>query len=108
MRLPGIGFAVPINSVKNLLPRLRQGKVVHGRIEIQVRNGPITADEARALGLPKREGAIVTAVERGSPADRSGPRAGDVIVAFNGMPIKAGNVNRTSSTKTKRITAFPT
>jgi serine protease Do len=87
----GIGFAVPINSVKSLLPQLRAGKVVHGRIGIQVRNGPIAADEAKALGLSHREGAIVTAVERGSPADRSGLRAGDVIVAFNGMAVTDGD-----------------
>jgi serine protease Do len=87
----GIGFAVPINSVRSLLPQLRTGKVVHGRIGIQVRNGPIAADEAKALGLQQREGAIVTAVERGSPANRSGLRAGDVIVALNGMPVTDGD-----------------
>jgi serine protease Do len=96
----GIGFAVPINSVKSLLPQLRSGKVVHGRIGIQVRNGPITADEANALGLPTRDGAIVTAVERGSPADRGGLEAGDVIVAFNGVPVTDGDdlVPRVAST----------
>jgi serine protease Do len=83
----GIGFAVPIDSVKNLLPELRAGNVVHGRIGVQLRNGPVTIDEAKALGLPKAEGVIVSAVERGSPADRSGLQAGDVIVAFNGRSI---------------------
>jgi serine protease Do len=96
----GIGFAVPINSVKKLLPQLQTGKVVHGRIGIQVRNGPISEDEAKALGLPKREGAIVTGVERGSPADRAGLKAGDVIVGFNGAPVPDGDdlVPRVSST----------
>jgi serine protease Do len=87
----GIGFAVPINSVKRLLPQLQSGKVVHGRIGIQVRSGPITGDEARALGLPRPDGALVIGVEHGSPADRGGLRAGDVIVAFNGMPVRGGD-----------------
>jgi serine protease Do len=83
----GIGFAVPINGVKTLLPQLRQGKVVRGRIGVQLRGGFIADDEAKALALPRSAGAIVTAVEPGSPADRAGLQAGDVIVEFNGKPI---------------------
>ena len=84
----GIGFAVPIDTVKKLLPQLRAGRVVHGRIGIQVRSGPITPDEATALGLPTGGGAIITGVEEGSAADRSGLHAGDVVVAFDAAPIK--------------------
>jgi len=96
----GIGFAVPINSVKKLLPQLRAGTVVHGRIGIQVRNGPVTEDDAKALGLAKHEGAIVTMVEHDSPADRAGIRAGDVIVGFNGTAVRDGDdlVPRVAST----------
>jgi serine protease Do len=96
----GIGFAIPINSVKTLLPQLRQGKVVRGRIGVQLRGGPMSEDDARALGLGKAAGAIVTSVERGSPADRAGLRAGDVVVKFNGSPVASADdlVPRVSST----------
>jgi serine protease Do len=83
----GIGFAVPINIVKTLLPQLRNGRVQRGRLGVQIQNAPITDEDARALGLPKPEGAIVSMVERDSPADRAGIRAGDIIVAYDGKPV---------------------
>jgi serine protease Do len=96
----GIGFAVPINSVRALLPQLHTGKVVRGRIGVQLRGGAMTDEDARALGLSKAGGAIVTAVERDSPADRAGLQAGDVVVAFNGTPVASADdlVPRVSST----------
>jgi serine protease Do len=96
----GIGFAVPINSVRALLPQLRQGHVVRGRIGVQLRGGPITEDEAKALGLPKASGAIVVAVERDSPAARTGVQAGDVITAFDDTAIASADelIPRVSST----------
>ena len=83
----GIGFAVPINTIKALLPQLRGGKVHRGRLGVHIRSVPITEEEAKALGLPKPEGALVITVEPGSPAEEAGLRAGDVIVEFNGAPI---------------------
>jgi serine protease Do len=83
----GIGFAVPINTVKALLPQLRAGKVHRGRLGVQIQNTPITDDDAKALGLPKPEGAIVSMVEPGAPADRAGLRAGDVIVQYDAKPV---------------------
>jgi serine protease Do len=61
----GIGFAVPINAVKALMPQLREGRVRRGRLGVQVQTPPIIEDEARMLGLPKPEGAIIATVEAG-------------------------------------------
>ena len=86
----GIGFAVPINTVKQLLPQLRQGRVHRARLGVQVQTPPIDEDEARSLGLPKPEGAIISMVEHDSPAERAGLRAGDVIVDYNGKAVSDG------------------
>jgi serine protease Do len=83
----GIGFAIPINSVTALLPQLREGKVIRGRLGVQLRNAPISPDEARALGLPTTNGLIVIAVEPDSPASRGGLRAGDVLLTFDGKAV---------------------
>jgi serine protease Do len=61
----GIGFAIPINTVRDVLPGLRAGKITRGRIGVQVR--PVTADDAEAMTLKDRRGAFVTAV---TPGDR--------------------------------------
>jgi serine protease Do len=86
----GIGFAVPINTVKALLPELRQGHVRRGRLGVQVVTAPISAEESKMLGLPNTNGAIISMVERDSPAERAGLRAGDVIVEFGGKPVSDG------------------
>ncbi|MEO7189676.1 MAG: trypsin-like peptidase domain-containing protein [Vicinamibacterales bacterium] len=87
----GVGFAIPINTVRDLLPQLRTGKVTRGRIGVTVQSKPMTEDYARELGLSKPEGAEIRSVERGAPADAAGMKAGDVIVEFNGKPIRSNN-----------------
>jgi serine protease Do len=81
----GIGFAVPSNVVRDLLPQLRTGKVTRGRIGIQV--GVIDRNALDEFGLKERKGAVVTQVFPGQPADKAGLEPGDVIVAFNGKPV---------------------
>ena len=83
----GIGFAVPINTVRGLLPQLRAGKVVRGRIGVEVTKRSISADDAKTLALPSASGALVTRVLPG-PAQVAGIQPGDVIVEFNGKPVK--------------------
>jgi serine protease Do len=83
----GIGFAIPINTVKEVLPRLRNGDIVRGRLGVKFHAGPILEDEARELGLPAAAGALVKSVEASSAAGHSGLRPGDVIVAIDGHPV---------------------
>ncbi len=81
----GIGFAVPINTVRELLPQLRQGKVTRGRIGVQVALVP--ADAYADFGLKSRMGAIVASVTPGGAAAKAGMQPGDVIVEYNGRPV---------------------
>ncbi len=82
-----IGFAVPINLARRLLPQLKEGKVVRGFLGINI--GPIDADMQDALGLASRDGALVQSVEKGMPADKAGIRHGDVIVRVDQTPVKS-------------------
>jgi len=84
----GIGFATPINAIRDLLPQLRTGKVVRGVIGVGVSRDPVTREMAQALGLPAAGGALLTTVNPGEPADKAGLQRGDVIVEFNGRPVK--------------------
>jgi serine protease Do len=81
----GIGFAVPINVVRELLPQLQTGKVTRGRIGLQVANVP--RDAVAAFGLRERRGALVRAVDEDGPAARAGLKPGDVIIEYNGKPV---------------------
>jgi len=82
----GIGFAIPINLVKDLLPELRtKGKVVRGWLGVAIQR--VTPALAEGLGLEKSRGALVTFVATNSPADRAGMKVGDVIIEFDGNKI---------------------
>ncbi len=82
----GIGFAIPINVVRDLLPQLRTGKVTRGVIGVTIQDIPVgtVAD----FGLKERRGALVGSVTTGGPADKGGIKPGDVIIEFNGQPIQ--------------------
>ena len=82
-----IGFAVPINTLKNILPQLREkGKVVRGYLGINIKN--VETEEAAAFKLKSSEGAFVEQVMRGEPADRAGVKPGDTIVRVDDVPVK--------------------
>ncbi len=82
----GIGFAIPINTIRELLPQLRAGKVTRGVIGVSV--GTIPLDAVEALGLKERTGALVSSVTSGGPAAKAGVEPGDVIIEFNGKAVK--------------------
>jgi serine protease Do len=81
----GIGFAVPINTVRDLLPQLRNGKVVRGRIGVTVTQVP--REDYEEFGLKTRSGAIVASVAANGAAAKAGVEPGDVIVQYNGRPV---------------------
>jgi serine protease Do len=81
----GIGFAVPINTIRDVLPGLRSGKITRGRIGVSVRQ--LEPDDAEALNLKDRRGALVASVTKGGPADNAGIEPRDVIVEFNGKAV---------------------
>ncbi|HKW03200.1 MAG TPA: trypsin-like peptidase domain-containing protein [Vicinamibacterales bacterium] len=84
----GIGFAIPINLVRDILPGLREGKVVRGVLGVGVLPRPITSDLATSYGLPNNDGAVVASVTAGAAADRAGIKRDDVITKFNGKGVK--------------------
>jgi serine protease Do len=85
-RASSIGFAVPINGATDILPQLRaQGRVSRGYMGVTLRD--LDADLQRSLRIPVSAGAVVQDVTDGSPAERAGIRAYDIIVGFEGRPI---------------------
>lgn len=103
----GIGFATPINQIKELLPQLRsKGVVTRGWLGIAVQE--ISPEIAKSLGLKSFRGALVVKVEKDGPADIGGLQVGDVITEFNGKEIQeAGDlpilVARTQIDKEVRV-----
>ena len=83
----GIGFAIPINSVKDILHQLRVGDVVRGHLGVRLRKTAITDIDAETLGLPSASGALIMSVDTGSHARADGLRAGDVVIDFAGASI---------------------
>jgi serine protease Do len=83
----GISFAIPMDEAMRVSEQLRaSGRVTRGRIGVQI--GPVSKDVAESLGLGKAQGALVTGVESGSPAEKAGVEAGDIIVRFDGKSIE--------------------
>jgi serine protease Do len=86
----GIGFAIPINLVKELLPQLKgKGKVTRGYLGVLIQK--VTPEIAESLGLDKAGGALVANVSKDGPAERAGVKVGDVIIEFDGKEIRESN-----------------
>jgi serine protease Do len=83
----GISFAIPIDEAMNVQNQLRtSGRVIRGRIGVAI--GEVSKDVADAIGLNRPRGALVSNVEKDSPADKAGIEAGDVILKFSDRDVE--------------------
>ncbi|MDI3291498.1 Do family serine endopeptidase [Polyangium sp. 15x6] len=82
----GIGFATPVDALRDILPQLREkGHVERGKLGLLFQ--PLTADLGKAFGMDTPKGALVSDLEPGGAAARAGIKPGDIVVAVNGTPI---------------------
>src|SRR5690606_4341562 len=83
----GIGFAIPSNMAKNVIAQLQEyGRTRRGWLGVRIQ--AVTEDLAENLELPRPAGALVASVSPEGPAAKAGIEAGDVIMKFNGAPIR--------------------
>ncbi|QWV93014.1 DegQ family serine endoprotease [Geomonas oryzisoli] len=83
----GIGFAIPINMAKEILPQLKEsGKVTRGWLGVSVQM--VTQDLAKSFGMESEQGALVAEVMKDSPAEKAGVKGGDIILEYDGHAIK--------------------
>jgi len=86
----GVGFSVPINVAKEILPQLREkGRVIRGWMGVQIQ--PITEDLAKTYGMAEAKGAVISDVTNDSPADKAGLEPGDVVVEVDGRQVEDNN-----------------
>ena len=83
----GISFAIPIDEAMRVSEQLRvAGRVSRGRIGVQIES--VSKEVAESIGLGKAQGALVRAVETGSPAEKAGIEAGDIITRYDGKAVE--------------------
>ena len=83
----GVSFSIPIDVAMQVGQQLQTtGHVTRGKLGVLIQ--PVTQGLADSFGLPQPEGALVSSVEKGSPAEQAGVEAGDVILKLNGQTIK--------------------
>ena len=89
----GIGFAIPANMARHVMTQLiDHGTVRRGMLGVTIQ--PVTSDIARSLELDQVRGALVSAVQPGSPAEKGGLKRGDVITAIDGQAVRDDNALR--------------
>ena len=89
----GIGFAIPSNMAKGVMDSLvKTGKVVRGYLGVSIQD--VNAEIAKQFGLDKAQGALVSDVVAGSPADKAGIKTGDVILRYDGKDIENSTMLR--------------
>ena len=86
----GLSFAIPIDVALDIQKQLREkGRVARGRIGVVIQE--VTRDLATSFGLDRPRGALVNSVEKGSPADKAGVEATDIIISFDGKPVESSS-----------------
>lgn len=85
----GIGFAIPVNVAKELLPQLKKGKVIRGWLGVSIQE--VTEEIAQSFKLKEAKGALVAEVIEDSPAEKSGLQRGDIVTSFAGQDIESPN-----------------
>ncbi len=89
----GIGFAIPINMVRELTDQLIEyGEVRRGMLGVIMQN--LTPELARAFGLDMHQGVVISQVVDDSAADKAGLKAGDVVSEINGVTVKSASSMR--------------
>jgi len=84
----GIGFAIPVNMAHSVMDQLiKYGSVKRGLLGVSMYT--VTPDIAKSLGLKNTEGALVSQVVDGSPAQKAGIQPGDVVTSVNHQPVKS-------------------
>jgi serine protease Do len=79
----GIGFAIPVNTAKGVIPQLKEkGRVTRGWLGVGIQE--VTTELAQSFGLKEKKGALVAQVVKDGPAEKAGLEQGDVIVEFDG------------------------
>lgn len=83
----GVGFAIPVHIVQDVMEQLRSnGRVVRGFLGVTIQS--LTPDLQKSLGSKDNKGAIVSDVQKGSPADKAGLKPYDLITSVNGQPVQ--------------------
>ncbi len=82
----GIGFAIPVNMAKRLLPQLKKGKVVYGYLGVYIQD--LTPELARSFGLKDTNGVLISDVISDSPAEKGGLQKGDVVLEYDGKEVE--------------------
>jgi serine protease Do len=86
----GLSFAIPIDVALDIQKQLREkGRVARGRIGVVIQE--VTRDLATSFGLDRPRGALVNSVEKGSPADKAGVEATDIILSFDGKAVESSS-----------------
>jgi serine protease Do len=85
----GIGFAIPINMAKDLLPQLEKGKVTRGWLGVSIQE--VTDEIAKSFKLKDAKGALVAEVMEDTPAQKGGMERGDIIISFDGKEVETPN-----------------
>ena len=89
----GIGFAIPINMVRQIAEQLIEyGEVRRGMLGVIMQN--LTPELSRAFGLDLHQGVVISQVIEDTAAEEAGLKVGDVVIAINGTPVKSASAMR--------------